>query len=357
MNAKKIMGAVLVALLAAALFVGAGAAAGTGETVFVNQILPETGYSGTWISGNNAVTALPVPGQDDKVYFEGPVVEGVYSQNDGAQTIVIKNKPAVSIVGIADDGVSAYKFIGGILYAGATPVNIYATAGSLEETTAFDLYYTPAGGVEEKMTSEDIAAALDDNENLKVGEYTIRAVFKAELFIDSTLASDLVTAPVTFKVAEAGDVTIAASVDQVLREEAFKVTITGEPGVQYEVIADNAGAFSVSDTQVAFVGTDFSGDSDEFTFYMPNTGSLEFAIAGTKDAKESEKLTVVQVQKPENKASVTVKFIKGAISAKTDAASYFVGDKVGISGVSTAGVITNLTIKGTNFEAEIPNLL
>ena len=37
MNAKKIMGAVLVALLAAALFVGAGAALADGDTVFVNQ--------------------------------------------------------------------------------------------------------------------------------------------------------------------------------------------------------------------------------------------------------------------------------------------------------------------------------
>ena len=53
MNAKKIMGAVLVALLAAALFVGAGAAAipadVDGKTVFVNQKLDKVNYSGNWV--------------------------------------------------------------------------------------------------------------------------------------------------------------------------------------------------------------------------------------------------------------------------------------------------------------------
>ena len=82
MNAKKIMGAVLVAFLAAALFIGAGAAAdyGKGETVFVNQILDKNGYQGTWISGNNAITATGVPGDATSVYFAGPVEEGVYTQ-------------------------------------------------------------------------------------------------------------------------------------------------------------------------------------------------------------------------------------------------------------------------------------
>jgi len=360
MNAKKIMGAVLVALLAAALFVGAGAAAGTGETVFVNQKLVIGDYQGTWISGNNAITATPVPGEiSTYVYFEGPVVEGVYTQEgatstDPDKTIVIKNKPTVSIVGIADEGVSAYKFIGGILYAGATPVNIYATAGNLVEDTDFKLYYTPAGGVEEQKSATQIAALLNNKADLKVGEYTIRAVFEASKFVNSTLASDLVTAPVTFKVAEAGDVTIAASVDQVLRKEAFKVTITGEPGVTYNV-AYESGAFEVSKTQVPFVGTDMDYDGTTgFHFTMPNTGSVEFSITGTAKAEDSEKITVVQASDLDNKASVTVKFVKGSIyNVKTDAASYFVGDKVKITGVSTAGQIANLTIKGTNFEAEI----
>ncbi|MBR5008266.1 MAG: hypothetical protein IKY09_04755, partial [Methanocorpusculum sp.] len=61
MNAKKIMGAVLVALLAAALFVGAGSAAvANGDVVFVNQILDDS-YKGTWVNGNNIVQTLDVP--------------------------------------------------------------------------------------------------------------------------------------------------------------------------------------------------------------------------------------------------------------------------------------------------------
>ena len=361
MNAKKIMGAVLVAFLAAALFVGAGAAAtsvdGDGETVFVNQIL--TGITGTWVSGNNAVTVTPVPGSPSgsgEVYFAGPVVEGVYTQEQSSGsdlTIVIKNKPAVTITGIANSGVNAYNFIGGILYAGANPVNVYPSEG---ESTLYDLYYTAAGEQEVQKTANAIGTELKNaGINLKVGEYSIRAVFKSAQFIDGTLASDLVTAPVTFKVAKPGEVTIAGSVDQVLRNDAFKLTITGEPGVRYDVVYDNAGAFTVSDSQVPFVGTGMQLDGTTgFHFTMPNTGSVEFAITGSATAKDSEKITVFQNTDPDNKAGVTVKFIKGNIyDVKTDAASYFVGDKVTINGVSTAGTITNLTIKGTNFEAKI----
>ena len=74
MNAKKIMGAVLVALLAAALFVGAGAAAITadkdGSTVFVNQKLPVANYSGNWVGPNGAYTPAEVPNTTvTDVYF------------------------------------------------------------------------------------------------------------------------------------------------------------------------------------------------------------------------------------------------------------------------------------------------
>ena len=57
MNAKKIMGAVLVALLAAALFIGAGAAATEGDqgTYFAYQT--NTGLTnGVWQNGANTVT-------------------------------------------------------------------------------------------------------------------------------------------------------------------------------------------------------------------------------------------------------------------------------------------------------------
>ena len=360
MNAKKIMGAVLVALLAAALFIGAGAAAYTaGETVFVNQKLPiNSGYEGVWINGNNIVSVQAVPEDSANfVYFAGPVVEGVYTQEQAgstAKTIVIKNKPAVSITGVANSGVYAYHFIGGVLYAGANPVNVYAGAG---EGSLYNLYYTAAGQQEVQKAASAIGTELTNaGANLKVGEYSIRAVFDANKFVQGTLASDLVTAPVTFKVAKAGEVSITASVDQALRGDAFKVTITGEPGVIYNVIAENAGAFEVSLSQVAFVGTNPSGTSDSFTFTMPNTGKVEFSIEGKAAAKDTEKITVQQhtPYDADNKASVTVKFIKGSIyDVKTDAASYFVGDKVTINGVSTAGQITNLTIKGTNFEAKI----
>ena len=73
MNAKKIMGAVLVALLAAALFVGAGAAVTTeadGDIVFVNQMVSKTIYGGNWVGPNGAYTPADVPAASvTEVYF------------------------------------------------------------------------------------------------------------------------------------------------------------------------------------------------------------------------------------------------------------------------------------------------
>ena len=56
MNAKKIMGAVLVALLAAALFVGAGAAAITDKGTYFAYQDDITGLEGVWQNGANTVT-------------------------------------------------------------------------------------------------------------------------------------------------------------------------------------------------------------------------------------------------------------------------------------------------------------
>ena len=85
MNAKKIMGAVLVALLAAALFVGAGAAATDitdGQTVFVYQALDATNAGGTWTHANG-VDTITFTTVDSYVAIVGTdIVEGVYSKGD-----------------------------------------------------------------------------------------------------------------------------------------------------------------------------------------------------------------------------------------------------------------------------------
>ena len=100
MNAKKIMGAVLVALLAAALFVGAGAAApANGQTVFVYENV--SGLEGSWTYGAHTIVASP--SGTGYGYFGGDkIVEGPYKGKVGGSEITIYVKyPTAVISGIA----------------------------------------------------------------------------------------------------------------------------------------------------------------------------------------------------------------------------------------------------------------
>ena len=107
MNAKKIMGAVLVALLAAALFVGAGAAAPASGTVFINQALPAD-YNVAWVGGNGVVT----PSFDGTNYYFPAGSEGVYTYEVGTAkyTITVKS-PELFASGIAGSGAAKSVYI------------------------------------------------------------------------------------------------------------------------------------------------------------------------------------------------------------------------------------------------------
>jgi len=364
MNAKKIMGAVLVALLAAALFVGAGAAVATGQTVFVNQKLDSTEYGVPWVGNNGIVTPL-ADATNAYVYFPSGS-EGTYTYEVGTTkyTITVKS-PEVTLSAIAGTGVYAYDFAGGVFYIGTTPVNVIAKSPANEKgigTTALTvkLYLTKPNGEEVEIT--DINAFLSGTPG--VGEYSLRAVYQDTDFHVGTLYSNLITAPVTFKVAEAGEGTIAASVDQAIKGSNVKVTITGQPGVQYMVTFD-AGDFKVPANQIglpnpSFGTTDADGNAiGPFTFIMPNTGSVEFVMTSTAGAEESEKIELSAEKLPigsndwDKQGSVTIKFAKGTITGATDAKSYFVGDVVKVTGTTTAGDITTYELTGTNFKASL----
>ena len=101
MNAKKIMGAVLVALLAAALFVGAGAAVTDNGTYFAYQN-NLVGLNGVWSNGdvkvtisNNAVPAIAVPGTyingDKSIYLTNPTASYVASGNLSGTPYILGN--------------------------------------------------------------------------------------------------------------------------------------------------------------------------------------------------------------------------------------------------------------------------
>ena len=368
MNAKKIMGAVLVALLAAALFVGAGAAAtaaADGTTVFVNQKLSETIYGGNWVGSNGAVT--PTPADEANIVYFPAGTEGVYTLKNGTAeyTLTVKS-PEITISGVAGDGVSSYKFIGGIFYQGEDQVDV--KINQLTSLLPVAVYMTVPNGAEELIGDNVTAATYIQGVLNKstapypaVGEYSIRAVYNASNFVNGTLYTALVTKPVTFTVAEAGAVTIAASVDKVIKSEPIKITITGQPGYIYNVSYD-AYAFKGNGNQLGLPGVSAIGTTVatkyNFSFEMPNTGAVEFMVKGNVTDK-TEKLSVKQlVPAPSSTTktqSVVIEFAKGTISGKTDAASYFVGDEVKVTGTTSDGHIVNITLKGTNFEAKLKN--
>ena len=364
MNAKKIMGAVLVALLAAALFVGAGAAltvTGAGETVFVYQNFT-TSLTGEWTNEDgNVITPVTVDA-GTTYYFSGKnIAEGKYTQGTGASEKVIYIKyPSVTVNGVANDGESAYLFIGGNLYTGADPVAVTVTAPAGLTANLYLVYPNgdeiPVGDttnydtLQQRLTAANLTAT---------GEYSIIAKYDLNGFAVGTPVESLITKPVSFTVVDAENATITASVDQILKGKAFKVTVTGEPGVVYQIRFDKD-AFNDPSSIYFTLGNSDKGavdaKTDYFNITMPNSGSVEFSISGNSTyAEKTEKLTLFKKDAEATSGwkkveSVTITFTKGALTAAADAASYFVGDVITITGTNSAGPIVGYTIKGTNFE-------
>ncbi len=348
MNAKKIMGAVLVALLAAALFVGAGAAVTTeadGDIVFVNQMVSKTIYGGNWVGPNGAYTPADVPAASATEVYFGEA--GTYTAKVNDQTITLTVKaPELVIAGVVD---GKYTFIPGDFYQGNGEGVIYIQNPASNAVT-YTLYYNG----EKQNNNAQITVPNDAT----TGKKTIQAEFNAGAFVAGTTPEQLITAPVTFSVVDGETaVAISAAATSVLKSDNIKLTVTGQPGIAYNVTFDY-GAFTVA-KQIGFNtfaninGTVVGADQKTgIQFTMPAGGKATFNIKAVEAvAGDSEKITV-QAVGGTKKASVTIEFKKGTISAKADTASYYVGDIVTITGTRTTGQISNLTIKGTNFVNE-----
>ena len=342
MNAKKIMGAVLVALLAAALFVGAGAADTTTKdygAVFVYEA--ETGLEeGLWTNGDATVTI----GANGNVTAVTNFVPGTYKNASGTLYV---GYPAATISGIAGAGKAAYPFIGANLYEGDAVVITNASLSTKVDAAGYLITFPNTTTIEQTETELNNLIPT-----LPKGTYKIAVYFNYENFTTGADVELLQTTPVTFTIVEADDATITASADQLNKGEVFTITVTGKPGTKY-LVNGTAGAFKIPAGQpgISFIG-------QNATFEMPNNGKVSFNIAGDVGAKEKETLKLWYNGTGDSywnytKESITVKFAKGTITAKAEAASYFVGDIVKITGTTSDGEIENVTIKGTNFDAYI----
>ncbi len=337
MNAKKIMGAVLVALLAAALFVGAGAAAGNGETVFVYQEVSSTDYNGTWINGVNSVTFAPTT-TNSKVAIVGEgIVEGEYKKGDAS---IIVKYPTGAVLGkatVIKDNTIVYNIIDGIFYSSVSTA-ILTGANDVTDVSLDSLVITGANNVPvfktfTAGTTEWGVTGLD------AGTYKVQVHFAPKGFVSDIPVNYLYGKDVfTFEIKTTTDAEITAIADSIIVGETVKVVVTGVPGEQ--TILDVSG-FTIPD-QAALTKATFNTAHTQVEFKMPNTGAITIFL---KAEKVGEGNAIVN-----NDASVDIEILEGEITAVADKESYFIGQDVTLSGTSTGATTLWLYVEGTNVD-------
>ena len=368
MNAKKIMGAVLVALLALAVFAGAGAAADAKSvgTVFVYQY---TDLEGTWTGDAGSVTFINgvVEGKNIK--------EGVYTNTSGYSMYLCY--PTAVITAIANNDSVKYPVIGGTLYKDTEWVNLTVISESVN-ASIWDILITTPDGVEYKgseffnldttVSSNNYFDATQGAEGillvnlskanlskLNAGTYKLQAIFTPDTpnnyaygdlvdYIpdDYRVAKDVYTITV---VDADEEVTISASVDKVLSGKIFSVTVTGMPGTEYTL--------EVEDTGDAFEIISASGantvNKTYNNFTMPNSGSITVYMKIVK-AGDDDKVTI-QVDGQE--AEVTIEVLEPSLTATLSAPSYIIGETIKVT-LTTDGELNStgyyFTITGTNYD-------
>ena len=369
MNAKKIMGAVLVALLAAALFVGAGAAESpadyNGETIFVGQIC--NGLEGTtWTSGDNKIIF------NADGYIEGTVVEGKYEFNDTISMNVLY--PTVLITAIAEQNNVEYNLAGNTYYKYAN-LTISIKSPATDGGNITDLLITNPDGSKIKLSeiyakmemsgpATNVFPGCDAGEGTAnmyptdetstdrkvidaifpvAGTYKIQGIFSNStsglMFAPGILSTDLIGKDVfTLKVADSKDVEITASVDSVLQGQRFSVTITGQPGVDYKLFLDSK--VSV-----------YSGiNASTKVFSMPNGGAITVYLNADDDGETV--VGVGTVAENAADAEVTVEITPGQLTAAAEKDAYFIGEDIKLSGINNlnGAAALNFFIEGTNYD-------
>ena len=352
MNAKKIMGAVLVALLAAALFVGAGAAADAKSvgTVFVYQ---ETDLKGTWTGDAGSVTFVNgvVAGENIK--------EGVYTNESGYSMYL--SYPTAVITGLAANNSVQYSVVGGTLYTTADYLNLTAISPAGGNISDF-LITLPSGvpvlGSEFIGLSVNTAGSDWDNGILYInltkqqiqkfgtGEFKLQAVFSTEgagtnnaplvSYIPNNylVAKDVYTITI---VSEEKEATISASVDKVLAGKAFSVTVTGQPGTEYELEAGEGESFTI----ISAGANTMNGQK----FDMPNSGSITIFMNTTTEDE-------ITISVKGTDAEVTIEVLEPTLTATLGASSYFIGDVIKVTLTTDGELDVNyqFNITGTNLE-------
>ena len=342
MNAKKIMGAVLVALLAAALFVGAGAAADNSVvvvnmgTVFLYQDVTGTGLTGTWSDGDQSVSiinGIVTPGEK---FTNG----GTYIQ--GSNAITVKKADAVITASAEDANGKKYAVIGKTLFKGYQSVDFVfesdATIAGTPGTPAVAAYIiTLPSGIPMRV----LESQIDSYSFTETGEYKIVPVFGNTGFVDTVTSEFLTGSEYTFNVASA-DAEIKLASDTVITNDVVKLTVTGVPGESY-VLDFNSG-FILTPNQPSGINS--------LSFAMPNSGMVDFYIQALTVTGEYT-ISVKKAGATDLDATVDVEIIDGEITVKADKDAYFVGEDIELTGTSTGAGKLVFYIEGANIPFQI----
>jgi len=340
MNAKKIMGAVLVALLAAALFVGAGAAAGTGEVVFVYQQMDGTQYNGTWTNAaGNSIEFVTVNTAGNTSIVGANIVEGKYTQGSGnnEKSIVVKYATG-SIIGYGNYQSTNYSVIGETYYKVPSSTLVLENVSA---STTVDVEGIVVIGSDN--VAKPYASMTDAANNMTSGTYKLQVYFNASTagfittvptdFAGIVLGKDVFT--ITVK--DGADATVTAAADSVIAENTVDITIAGLPGVSYTITSDG---FTIPAQAAITTGNSVT---------MPNTGKVTITLkAGTTTGDYT--ITVVPPNGLGDEAEVSLEIVAGAITAVAEQESYYIGNDVTITGTSTAGTELHAYIAGTNLK-------
>ena len=330
MNAKKIMGAVLVALLAAALFVGAGAAAYNDGVVFVSETSNGLGTGTITLTNEDGKTILSV---GEVITGEG-IEEGIYEIMTGtyAGKFVNVMYPDAKISAT----VGGASVIGGIVPYGITPS--FGVTSYNKGVTTNAILYTNPDGVKVSQFNPNLA-----------GEWKLQADFSAV----SKLNGDYKYGKTvyTFTVINT-DPAITVSADTVVKGNTFIVTITGYPSNSVTLSGD--AAVKLVPNQVV-TGLPATGDlGTSISLSIPASGKLEIALFSNVDDKYTITADIAG-----EKVTAKITVIEGEITAEADADFYYLGNDVVLSGTNTESPNVYFYIKGSNIplkELGIPQI-
>ena len=348
MNAKKIMGAVLVALLAAALFVGAGAAADSqGSFFFYESGL--SGLDGVWKNGANEINI-----EGGVVYPVGTaLVEGTYKKGD--KTVDIYKPSVAYAINASINNVPYLVGADGVIFANS---KINVTASPLSDKSGFDVEFTvtyPNGSV---VTDGNPWEATSTGTEIKeTGVYKVQAVFGKTNFVPGVPDDILIDENVfTFTVVSAEKASLSLSADTAYNLETITITLVGTPGKTYTITADG---FEISNKQVVKYNGDSTPATGKYNYTIPNTGKAVIYATVNKtliigdDDKEVATIALTAGTGKFNDEELELTIAPPVVTATLGAASYFVGEDIEISGTSTSDVKPadfKFNISGTNIK-------